>query len=84
MRVKVKLPKLGLTMTEGTIVKWQKSVGGPVRAGEVLFLVETEKVEVEVEAPASGILVEIQGKVKGIYPVGEVVAVIETPDGAML
>lgn len=81
MRVKVKMPKLGLTMTEGTIVEWRKSVGDQITAGEILFVVETEKVEVEVEAPANGTLVEILSEVKGVYPVGEVLAVIETPDG---
>lgn len=82
MRVKVKMPKLGLTMTEGTIMEWRKSVGEPVRTGEILFVVETEKVEVEVEAPATGTFVEILGEVKGVYPVGEVIAVIEMPEGA--
>jgi len=81
MRVRVKMPKLGLTMTEGTIVEWRKTVGDPIRAGEILFVVETEKVEVEVEAPATGALVEILGEVKGVYPVGEVLAIIETPGG---
>lgn len=81
MRVKVKMPKLGLTMTEGTIVEWRKSAGEQVRAGEILFVVETEKVEVEVEAPATGTLVEILGEVKGVYAIGEVIAVIDTRDG---
>lgn len=81
MRVRVKMPKLGLTMTEGTIVEWRKSVGDQISAGEILFVVETEKVEVEVEAPATGTLVEILGEVKGVYPVGEVLAIIETPGG---
>lgn len=82
MRVKVKMPKLGLTMTEGTIVEWRKSVGESVRAGEIFFVVETEKVEVEVEAPATGTLAEILGEVKGVYPVGEAIAVIEMAEGA--
>lgn len=81
MRVRVKMPKLGLTMTEGTIVEWRKMVGDPIRAGEILFVVETEKVEVEVEAPATGTLVEILAEVKGVYPVGEALAIIETPGG---
>jgi predicted deacylase len=82
MRVRVKMPKLGLTMTEGTIVEWRKSTGSRIAAGEILFVVETEKVEVEVEAPATGTLVEILGEVKGVYPVGEVIALIETsPEG---
>lgn len=81
MRVRVKMPKLGLTMTEGTIVEWRKSVGDSVTAGEALLIVETEKVEVEVETPATGTLVEILGEVKGVYPVGDVIAIIETPAG---
>jgi len=79
LRVKVKIPKLGLTMTEATIVEWLKAVGEPVRAGEPLLVIETEKAEAEVEAPATGTVVEIIGAVKAAYPVGDVVAVIEMP-----
>lgn len=79
MRVKVKMPKLGLTMTEAKIVEWRKAVGEPVAAGEPLVVIETEKTEVELEAPASGTLVEIVGEVAGVYPIGEVLAVIEAP-----
>ena len=81
MRVKVKMPKLGLTMTEATILEWRKAVGEPVTAGEPLFVIETEKAEVEVEAPASGTLAEILGQVRGVYPIGEVLAVIDMPGG---
>ncbi len=81
MRVKVKMPKLGLTMTEATIVEWRKAVGEPVAAGEPLLVIETEKAEVEVEAPASGTLVEIVGQVRAVYPIGEVLAVIDMPGG---
>ena len=77
MRVKVKMPKLGLTMTEGTIVEWRKAPGDAVNAGETLLVIETEKVEVEVESPASGRVTEIVGQVKATYPIGEVLAVIE-------
>lgn len=82
MRVKVKMPKLGLTMTEATVLEWRKSVGEPVAAGEPLLVIETEKTEVEVEAPASGTLVEILGEVRGVYPIGAVLAVIDVPTGA--
>lgn len=77
MRLRLKMPKLGLTMTEGTIVEWRKAAGDPVRAGEILLVVETDKAEVEVEAPASGTLVAIIGEPKTVYPVGEVIAVID-------
>ncbi|MBI2217138.1 MAG: biotin attachment protein [Candidatus Rokubacteria bacterium] len=79
MRVRVKIPKLGLTMTEATILEWRKSVGDAVTAGEPLVVIETEKADVEVEAPASGTLVEILGAVKQVCPVGGAIAVIELP-----
>jgi pyruvate dehydrogenase E2 component (dihydrolipoamide acetyltransferase) len=79
MRVKVKMPKLGLTMTEATIVEWRKAVGDAVTAGEVLLVIETEKTQVEVEAPASGTVVELVGKPQAVYPIGEVLAVIDMP-----
>jgi len=82
MRVKVKIPKLGLTMTEATIVEWRKAVGDAVAAGEPLLVIETEKAEVEVEAPAGGTLVEIVGAARSVYPIGEVLAVIDMPGGA--
>jgi pyruvate dehydrogenase E2 component (dihydrolipoamide acetyltransferase) len=78
VRVNVKMPKLGLTMTEATILEWRKATGEGVIAGEVLFVIETEKADVEVEAPATGTLVEILAESRGVYPVGGVVAVIET------
>ncbi len=78
MRVKVKMPKLGLTMTEGTIVEWRKAVGDAVRAGETLLVIETEKVEAEVEAPATGNVVEVLGQPTATYPIGEVIAVIQS------
>jgi len=78
MRVKVKMPKLGLTMTEGTIVEWKKAVGDPVAAGEVLLVIETEKTEVELEAPASGTLVEILGEVRAVYPIGEILGALRS------
>jgi pyruvate/2-oxoglutarate dehydrogenase complex dihydrolipoamide acyltransferase (E2) component len=67
-------------MTEVTILEWRKAVGEPVAAGEVLFVVETEQAEVEVEAPATGTVVEILGEPKGVYAVGAVAAVIDTAE----
>lgn len=55
----VKMPKLGLTMTEGTIVKWNKKEGEAVAAGEVLLEVATDKLTNEVEADESGVVRKI-------------------------
>jgi pyruvate/2-oxoglutarate dehydrogenase complex dihydrolipoamide acyltransferase (E2) component len=81
MRVKVKMPKLGLTMTEAKVIEWRKAVGDRVAAGEPLLVIETEKAEVEIEAPAGGTLVEIVGQVSQVYPIGDVLAVIDMPAG---
>jgi pyruvate dehydrogenase E2 component (dihydrolipoamide acetyltransferase) len=52
----VVMPKLGLTMTEATLVEWLKQDGEPVEKGEMLFVLESEKSTLEIEAPASGVL----------------------------
>ena len=59
MPVDIVMPKLGLTMTEGLIVEWKCRVGDSVTKGEVIFVLETEKVTYEVEAPADGFLAQI-------------------------
>jgi pyruvate dehydrogenase E2 component (dihydrolipoamide acetyltransferase) len=59
METAVVMPKLGLIMTEGTIMEWLKSEGDAISEGEPLLVVETEKAEIEVEAPASGILRDV-------------------------
>jgi pyruvate dehydrogenase E2 component (dihydrolipoamide acetyltransferase) len=53
------MPKVGLTMTEGTIVQWHKSEGELVRRGELLFTFETEKSTLEFESPLEGVLSRI-------------------------
>ncbi len=79
MAIKVIMPKLGLTMTEGTIKEWRKKEGEQVSKGEILYVLETEKVTFEVEAPESGILGKIVAKVDDVVPVGGIVAYILQP-----
>lgn len=74
MAITVTMPKLGLTMTEGTIIEWKKKEGEPVEKGEILYVLETEKVTFEVEAPESGILGKIVASEGDVVPVGGVVA----------
>ncbi len=76
MAQKVVMPKLGLTMTEGKIVKWHKKVGDKVTKGEVIFEVETEKITNEVEANIDGKLAKIVEGEGATVPITEVVAVI--------
>ena len=76
MAVEVVMPKFGLTMTEGTIQQWFKSEGDPIKAGEALFEVETEKVLYEVEAPADGTVATLLYAVEAVVGVGLPVAII--------
>ena len=55
-RKPVTMPKMSMTMEEGTVAQWFKQPGETVRAGEPICEVETDKVEMEVEAPFSGVL----------------------------
>lgn len=57
--MKIVMPKLGLTMTEGTLTRWLKAAGEPVKQGEILFEFESDKSVMEYEAPAEGTLAEI-------------------------
>ena len=68
MATEILMPKLGLTMTEGTIDGWKKKVGDTVAKGEILFSVETDKLNNDVEAEAGGVLLAI------LVPAGETVA----------
>jgi len=53
------MPKLGLTQETGTILEWRKTAGDTITRGEILFVVETDKVEQEVEAEEAGLLSKI-------------------------
>lgn len=73
---KVIMPKLDLTMTEGTIAKWLKAEGEYVKIGEILFEVETDKVVTEVEARVFGILRKILAPEGESINVGDIIAII--------
>ena len=75
----VVMPKLGLTMTEGTIDEWKKKEGEPVREGDALFSVSTDKLTNDVEAPASGTLLKIAVPTGGTVPCLTPVAFIGEP-----
>ncbi len=79
MPIDIVMPKLGLTMTEGLIVEWRKKNGDPVKKGDILFVLETEKVTYEVEAPEDGTLGPILVKEQETVPVGAVVATLLKP-----
>ncbi len=70
------MPQLGETVAEGKVASWFKSVGDKVAAGDNLFLIETDKVSMEVQATESGVLNEIRVAAGQTVPVGTVVAVL--------
>jgi pyruvate dehydrogenase E2 component (dihydrolipoamide acetyltransferase) len=78
----VLMPQLGETVAEGKIVKWFKAAGDPVKPGDNLFEIETDKVSMEVPATVAGVLAEVRVPVGDVAPVGAVVAVIGDTDGS--
>ena len=76
MPVQVIMPKFGMTQETGTIVRWIHREGEAVEQGDPLLEVETDKVVMEVESPASGILREIRAEEGQVVPVTEVIALI--------
>ena len=72
--VDVVMPKMGESITEGTVLEWKKSVGDSVIKDETLLEISTDKVDSEVPSPASGTIVEIIAQVNDTIPVGDVIA----------
>jgi pyruvate dehydrogenase E2 component (dihydrolipoamide acetyltransferase) len=79
MATEVVMPQLGMTMTEGTIVRWLKNEGDQIEKGELLLEVETDKATMEVEARASGVLGRILVGSGVTLPVGQTIALIIQP-----
>ena len=76
MATPLPMPKLGLTMEEGTILKWIKSEGEEVEKGEMILQIQTDKVEYEVESPDGGILLKTFAAEGDVVPCGDNIAVI--------
>ena len=76
-RFEIKMPKLGESITEGTIVSWSVKVGDMIQEDDVLFEVNTAKVSAEIPSPVAGKVVEILYKEGDTVAVGTVVAIID-------
>ncbi|MCY4368235.1 MAG: lipoyl domain-containing protein [bacterium] len=74
--MQVILPKWGVSMQDAVLIRWLKDVGATVVKGEPLAEFETDKVEVELEAPASGILTRVFAAEDDTIDVGAVIAEI--------
>jgi len=81
-RVDVLMPQMGESIAEGTVSRWLKRLGDPVKRDEPLFEISTDKVDAEIPAPAAGVLAEIKVQEGQTVPVQTLVAVIETEAGA--
>src|SRR5437879_1710266 len=82
-RSDVLMPQMGESIAEGTVSKWLKKIGDPVKRDEPLFEISTDKVDAEIPAPAAGVLAEIKVQEGQTVPVQTLVAVIETEKGAV-
>ena len=76
MSVDIKVPSLGESVTEATIARWYKSIGDTVSIDEPLLELETDKVTLEVPAPASGQLTDIKVKDGDTVEVGAILGAI--------
>ncbi len=75
--VELKMPKMGESISEATILNWLKNVGDTVEEDETILEVATDKVDSEIPAPCDGVITEIRYQPNEVVEVGKVIAVIE-------
>jgi 2-oxoglutarate dehydrogenase E2 component (dihydrolipoamide succinyltransferase) len=80
--IEFKMPKMGESISEATIINWLKSVGDFVNAEEVILEIATDKVDSEVPSPVSGVITEIRFQKDDVVGVGEVLAIINSEVGS--
>src|SRR5512140_2702449 len=80
MATKVTMPQMGFDMTEGKVARWLKKVGDPVKHGEAVVEIETDKVNIESEAQGDGVLREILVSEGTTVPVKTMIAIIGAAD----
>ncbi|WP_028057446.1 dihydrolipoamide acetyltransferase family protein [Candidatus Solirubrobacter pratensis] len=76
--VDVTMPQMGVSVAEGTVVEWKKQVGDWVQADEIIAAISTDKIDTDVESPATGRVAEIIVQVGETVDVGTVMARIAT------
>lgn len=83
MKIDVVMPKMGESITEGTILEWRKQVGETIGRDEILLEIGTDKVDSEIPSAKAGVLVEILANPNDVVEVGRVIARIETDAAAV-
>src|SRR6266566_2137733 len=81
MAFELKMPKLGESVTEGTIGKWLKQPGDKVNKYDLLVEVQTDKVNTEIPSPVAGTLKEVKVEEGQTVPIGTLLATFDTADG---
>ena len=84
MVIDIVMPKMGESITEGTIIEWRKKIGDIVEMDEILLEIGTDKVDSEIPSPTAGTIVQILAKPNDIMDVGTVIAKVETDSDAAL
>ena len=79
-KFELKMPKMGESITEGTIINWLVNEGDTFDEGDIILEVATDKIDNEVPAPASGTMVETKFQAKDVVKVGEVIAILEVSE----
>src|SRR6266566_9469114 len=82
MPTNVIMPALELAQETGKVLRWMKAPGDSVRKGEPIVEIETDKVTVEIESPASGVLRDVTAAEGDVVPVGQTIALILAPSEA--
>jgi pyruvate dehydrogenase E2 component (dihydrolipoamide acetyltransferase) len=77
------MPQQGSTMEEGTVVRWLKQENEPVREGEILLEIETDKSTMEIESPMTGVVRRLLVPAGEIVPVRTPIAILGSPDEAI-
>ncbi|RWR14656.1 dihydrolipoamide acetyltransferase family protein [Siminovitchia fortis] len=79
MAVEIIMPKLGMGMKEGTVVEWLKRKGDKVEKGESVAVISSEKIEKDIEAPGSGVLLDVAAQEDETVAVGKAIGYIGEP-----
>ena len=82
MIIDVVMPKMGESITEGTILEWYKEIGESIEKDETLLEIGTDKVDSEIPAPESGTVCDILAKPNDVIDVGNIIAKIDTSGGS--
>jgi pyruvate dehydrogenase E2 component (dihydrolipoamide acetyltransferase) len=82
MIIDIKMPQMGESVTEGTLVRWLKKVGERVKHDEPLLEISTDKVDTDIGSPAAGVIVEIKVQEGETVPVHTVIDVMSSDGGA--